>query len=328
MALALARRLMLGLLVVIAAMPVVAQPRPVIAADPSPSGSAAWMDPIDSAVDHITRLVDSARMPTPPSPTAPGEAPASSQGSTRTSPSTARPFSMNLYQKGDFVSQQTEYWCVAASVQTMMNIIDDGRPDRTRKRQQRLHFQGRRLDRTGDRYWRKVAGESRWSQGLHGLGIQDWAGVLEARGYGPYDVERAPSLKRAIRMAAKAIRATGKPAGLVVWRGAHAWVMSGFVATADPAISDDFTVLKVFIQDPWYPRVSSFWGASRPPDSAVTPRQLRSDFLRYNRPGRRHPMRDGKYMLILPGLTPHEADPATLAYSPAGSSFSDAELMQ
>jgi hypothetical protein len=213
-------------------------------------------------------------------------------------------FSMNLYRNGDFVSQQTEYWCVAASVQTMMNIIDDGKPRRSAKLQKRLHFKARDLDRDGDEFWRKLAGPSRWRKGLHGLGLDDWADMLTTNGYGRYEIERAPSLKKAVRMAARAIRATGRPAGLVVWRGAHAWVMSGFSATADPAYSDDFAVKKAFIQDPWYPRVSSIWGPSRAPNSPVAVKHLSKDFLRYNRPARRQPMRDGKYLLILPRLTP------------------------
>ena len=36
------------------------------------------------------------------------------------------------------------------------------------------------------------------------------------------------------KIAAKAMRTTGKPVGLLMWRGRHAWVMSGFRATADP----------------------------------------------------------------------------------------------
>jgi hypothetical protein len=214
-------------------------------------------------------------------------------------------FSMNLYAPGDFVSQQTIYWCVAGSLQTMMNIIDDGQPDRSAKFQKRLHFEARDLDRDGDRFWRDIAGKARWKKGLHGLGLDDWAGTLTANGYGEYDVDRAPTLKQAIRKAARSIRTTGRPAGLVVWRGAHAWVMSGFTATADPAYTTDFKIRKVFIQDPWYPRVSSIWGASRPPNAAVTLRQLSQDYLRYNRPSRKQPMRDGKYMLVLPELPPN-----------------------
>ncbi|MGD8485112.1 MAG: hypothetical protein PVH07_00610, partial [Chloroflexota bacterium] len=168
--------------------------------------------------------------------------------------------------------------------------------------QRQLHFQGRRLDQDDDSYWRRLMGEERWRKGLHGLGLTDWAELLNENGYGPYEVDRAPTRKLAIRKAARAVRLTGRPAGLVVWRGAHAWVMSGFEATADPAFSNDFKVRKVYIQDPWYPSVSTIWGASRPPDSTVAVKALASDFLPYDRPGRRHPKRDGKYMLILPTL--------------------------
>jgi hypothetical protein len=212
------------------------------------------------------------------------------------------PFSMDLYAEGDFVPQQTKYWCIAAATQTMINIIEDDAPNRSKAFQKRLHLEARRLDERWDPFWERVAGEARWDKGLHGLGLRDWAGILTARGYGPYKVERAKTRKQAIRMAAKAIRLTGRPAGLVVWRGAHAWVMSGFTSTADPAYSKDFKVKKVFIEDPWYPSVSSNWGASRPPNSAVPARALSEDYLPYNRPLRKHPLRDGKYMLILPTL--------------------------
>jgi hypothetical protein len=253
---------------------------------------------------------------------------------------------MNLYEAGDFVHQQTEYWCVAASVQTMINIIEPGRPDRSRRTQRQLHFQGRGLDQDDDAYWRRLMGEERWRKGLHGLGLTDWAELLNANGFGPYEVDRAATRRQAIRKAARAVRLTGKPAGLVVWRGAHAWVMSGFKATADPAFTNDFKVRKVFIQDPWYPSVSSIWGASRPPDSAVPVKALDEDYLRYDRPRRKHPKRDGRYMLILPTLPAADAPlPAADAPLPAaeepladaavdgtqpslGSSSMDAELMQ
>jgi hypothetical protein len=78
--------------------------------------------------------------------------------------------------------------------------------------------------------------------------------------------------------------------------------MSGFTATADPAYTNDFEVKKVYIQDSWYPYVSTIWGASRPPNSPVPVAALGEDFLRYDRPRRRHPKRDGKFLLILPTL--------------------------
>ncbi len=212
------------------------------------------------------------------------------------------PFSMNLYSAGDFVHQKTIYWCVAASVQTMINIVEDDEPDRTRRYQRRLHLTGRSLDPDNAAYWLRLSDDSPQKTGLHGLGLADWAAMLNANGQGPYEIDRAPTRKGAIRMAAKAIRTTGKPVGLVVWKGAHAWVMSGFRATADPAYTNDFKVTEVFIEDPWYPAVSSNWGPSRPPNSAVPVSALDEDYLPYRRPGRVHPKRDGRFMLIRPTL--------------------------
>jgi len=246
-------------------------------------GAGWWTPPLDEALSPDEPETQTVRLEPPPRRGA---------------------FSMNLFTRGDFAHQQTEYWCVAAAAQTMMNIIDEGKPNTSKAFQRRLHFQARRLDQDDDGFWRRLTGETRWRRGLHGLGISDWADLLNTNGYGPYELDRARTRKQAIRMAARAIRMTGRPAGLVVWRGAHSWVMSGFKATADPAWTDDFEIRKVFIQDPWYPFVSTIWGASRPPNSAVPVAVLAEDYLRYNRPLRRHPMRDGKYMLILPTLPP------------------------
>jgi hypothetical protein len=200
------------------------------------------------------------------------------------------PFAMNLYRKGDFVHQQTKDWCVAGSTQTMMNIIDDGKPNRSRRFQERLYREGRRLS------------PNKAKLGSIGVDLIGWAELLNTRGYGPYVVDGAVSRKGAIKRAAKALRTTGKPVGLVTWRGAHSWVMSGFTATADPAYTNDFRVRAVYIQDVWYPWVSSIWGASRPPDTLVPVGALREDYLPYRRPRARYPKRDGKFMLILPQL--------------------------
>ena len=78
--------------------------------------------------------------------------------------------------------------------------------------------------------------------------------------------------------------------------------MSGFQATADPAITKDFEVTAVYIEDVWYPYVSSIWGASRKPNTLVPVSRLREDFLPYQRPLFRHPDRDGRFMLVMPEL--------------------------
>lgn len=202
------------------------------------------------------------------------------------------PFRINLYRKGDFMHQQTKDWCVAGSTQTMMNIIDKGKPNRSARFQRRLYVEGRRLS------------ANKKKLGPIGVDLTGWMDLLNTRGYGPYEVTGTRTRRAAIRKAARALRLTGRPVGLVTWRGAHSWVMSGFTATADPAYSRDFRVKEVFIQDTWYPYVSTIWGASRPPNAAVPVAALAEDYLPYRRPLARYPGRDGKFMLILPTLPP------------------------
>jgi hypothetical protein len=127
-----------------------------------------------------------------------------------------------------------------------------------------------------------------------------WARGLEQLGHGGFEVGVHPTRRAAVQAAAKAIRLTGRPAGLLVWRGAHSWVMSGFHATADPAVTDDFTVTDVYIEDVWYPYVSSIWGRSRPPDALVPFGELKEDYLKWRRPTRRYPGMDGQFVTILP----------------------------
>lgn len=200
------------------------------------------------------------------------------------------PFAMNLYEQGDFMHQQTKDWCVAGSTQTMLNIIEDGKPNHSAAFQKRLYVKGRALS------------PNKSKLGPIGVDLAGWADLLNTAGHGPYVVDGAGTRRGAIKKAAKAIRLTGKPVGLVVWRGAHSWVMSGFTATADPALTNDFVVKKVHIQDTWYPYVSTIWGASRPPDALVPVAALAEDYLQYRRPRARWPKRDGRYMLILPTL--------------------------
>ncbi len=205
----------------------------------------------------------------------------------------AGPFEMDLYRKGDFMHQATKDMCVAGSTQTMMNIIDEGKPNRSIAFQKRLYERGRELS------------PNKAKLGPIGMDLTGWAELLNTGGYGPYVVDGANTRRGAIRMAAKALRMTNKPVGLVTWRGAHSWVMSGFTATADPAFTNDFKVTAVYIQDVWYPYVSTIWGASRPPGALVPVAALAEDYLPYQRPRARYPKRDGKFMLIRPELPPH-----------------------
>ncbi len=114
-----------------------------------------------------------------------------------------------------------------------------------------------------------------------------------------------------MRMAARAMRETGKPVGLLMWQGRHAWVMSGFRATADPRISRDFRVTGVIVEDPLYPHGSTVWGPSPTPGEVLSLAKLGRQFV----PRRTSPRwlavqpwnRDlnGKYVLVLPFVPDH-----------------------
>jgi hypothetical protein len=231
-----------------------------------------------------------------PRPLATPEPPLSPNPSLRSGP-----VAIDLFADGDFVSQTRVDWCVPASILTMANMIeaDASVPD-PMPSQAKLDRRARLLSTD------RLVGAGSEPEG--------WAGTLNELGLGPYVVTSEPTRKRAIATAARAIRLTGRPVGLLIWRGAHAWVMSGFEATADPAWTDDFAVTHIRVEDPWFPRSSSLWGNGQSPDSRIAVANLREDFLPWRRPTVRYPEKDGRFVLVLPVSDP-TADRARRAAS-------------
>jgi hypothetical protein len=129
---------------------------------------------------------------------------------------------------------------------------------------------------------------------------EGWAGALNEIGFGPYVVLSVRSRDGAIATAARAMALTRRPVGLLMWRGAHAWVMTGFEATANPATSAEFRVTHVRVTDPWYPRTSSIWGPGQKPGARIAVRNLAADLLPWRRPGVRYTEKDGQFVLVLP----------------------------
>jgi hypothetical protein len=209
-------------------------------------------------------------------------------------------YSLNLYRDGDFVPQHTGSWCIGASMQTMLNIMDitDDASYETQERFMVLaRTRGRSSASIGDQAWRG----SRQPSEKRGAGSGGWARGLVAMGAGRYEERVEDTYDGALRAAAEAIRITGRPVGLIVWRGKHAWVVSGFTATADPVLDRGYRVTGVFVQDPWYPRRSNIWGRGKRPNSWISVSDLREDFLP-RRKTRRRPEQAGKYVLVLPVL--------------------------
>jgi putative peptidoglycan lipid II flippase len=211
-------------------------------------------------------------------------APSPSGGQVAPSPTgTAGPFEMDLYQPGDYAGEYTDIWCVPAAMQTSMNIMDVG-ADKSKATQRNIFNLGRSLAPAPD----------------GAVEPEGWAAGLTELGYGHYEVRTAPTIRQAVQMAAVQIRLTNRPVGLLTWRGAHSWVMSGFTATADPSVNPKFRVLGVYVEDVWWPRISTIWGASNPPDTLVDVYDLDIDYLPWKRPRGSYPDKDGLYVLVVP----------------------------
>ena len=209
----------------------------------------------------------------------------------------ARTHTVDLGARADFVAQTNFVQCVGASMQMMLNIIEPGR-DRSAKTQRKLQELARE--------WSGSRPDGRQRQGAS---VRGWAAGLNILGAGPYKLVGEASVGAALRTAARAIAETGKPVGLLVWRGRHAWVMTGFQATADPLASDEFRVTRAIVMDPLYPYGSSVWGPSPRPGQAITPAVLGRQFVprRMGSWSSGGPIGipsqlGGKYVLVLPYL--------------------------
>ncbi len=143
----------------------------------------------------------------------------------------------SLLHAGDFSRQYTRYQCVGASLQTMRNMIWS------------YNNRGPNLQR---RLWRIARANSRYTAD-GGADPYGWATATSLAGQGRYVLIAAPTMAGAVKAAAKGIATTGRPAGIVVWHGTHAWVLTGFEATADPTQTDDYRVVTVRIADPLWP---------------------------------------------------------------------------
>ncbi|HEX9609735.1 MAG TPA: hypothetical protein VGA26_03025 [Candidatus Limnocylindria bacterium] len=190
-----------------------------------------------------------------------------------------------------FTSQVTTEDCAVAATQMILTILGLGNPSH--------EFQleiGRRIGE-----W-----ESSYDSHNGGWGPAAVSLALEAYGAPGYKVWAYASYTDALRDAAIALSTTGKPVALFPWWGAHTWVMTGYQADADPTVFADATVTGLYILDPWYPRVSSIWGASDPPGNFEDLAEMRRNWPvgtardGWTRPGGVYPDRDGRFVVLLP----------------------------
>jgi hypothetical protein len=192
------------------------------------------------------------------------------------------PFAMNLATRADFVAQYTFEWCVGASLQMALNMATD--QTRTSRTDQA-------------RLW--AMARDRSASPFGGANPRGWTAALNDLGIGPYRLVSLASFDEALVTAAEAIRATRRPVGLVMWRGRHAWVMSGFESKGDPRHVDDPRITRVRVHDPLYPHGSTVWGRSPKPNSLISPAALARQFVKRENRRVNLGVPDG-WLLVLP----------------------------
>jgi hypothetical protein len=239
---------------------------------PTPTSASAPRAPVEASAQSFA---DDALLLPRRQPSA-GPAPA---------PTPPRLFSIDLYRKGAFASQATTYYCVPAAIELMMNMISGGKNDTSRATQDDLY-----------RLARAYLIAPFWGRGAQPEG---WARVLNAEGDGRYAVAIRSTRTAAIHLAARQLRLTGKPVGILAWAGNHAWVMSGFESIGDPA-TGQFTVTGLFIEDVWWPRPDTSWGPSPRPDRLMSVATFARYFLPYDQHGEGGLDKDGKFVVVIP----------------------------
>jgi hypothetical protein len=195
---------------------------------------------------------------------------------------------VNLFKhpENHFISEQFDHeWCAVAGTQMVLEMHD--------KAPLTLAFQKQLASRIGE--W-----ESRRDSHNGGWGPAAMVAALEAYGVDGYEVRAYETRADALFDAAKAIAKLKQPVMLLAWRGAHTWIMTGFRADADPLVFDDARVTGAYINDPWYPLVSSIWGASDPPGTFQNQAEMRRNYLPWKRPEGHYPDRDGLFIAVVP----------------------------
>jgi hypothetical protein len=191
---------------------------------------------------------------------------------------------VNLYRNGTFTTQKSWLWCTAAGVQIVRNIVDRKTDHSTSG--QRRYFTWMRDRNRYDLPLSAGVDPAGWTAGLRHF-VDDRYRLVSSR-----------TFDSALRSAVKRLRLTNLPVALTVSHGNHGWILTGFRATADPAVTTSFTVTSVRVTGPLY-GLQSKDGYDMAPNTKLTTAQLK----RYFTPWKYAPKAmvwDGRYVSIQP----------------------------
>jgi hypothetical protein len=171
---------------------------------------------------------------------------------------------IDLYRSGVFTTQKSWLWCTPASIQIVRNIV-------RHETDHSAASQSRYFDymRAHDRYRIPVK---------DGTDPAGWTAGFRRYVDSRYRLVASSSFDAALRSAVTNLRKTNLPVGITVAHGNHAWVLTGFTATADPAVTTRYAVTTVRVVGPLWGLQSTSYGLDMRPDTKLTPRQLRGFF--------------------------------------------------
>ena len=210
---------------------------------------------------------------------------------------------IDLYRAGAFTTQQSWLWCTAADVQIIRNIVRHDADHSAAAQRRSFGYM-----RAHNRYDIPV------SDGVDPAG---WTAGLRHYVDARYRLVASRSFDAALRAAVTNLRLTHLPVGITVAHGNHAWVLTGFTATADPAVTARFTVTSVRVTGPLWGLQSRSYGYDMRPDTKLTPGQLRGFFTAWHYAGVRMAW-EGRWVSIQP--IPARAAAPSPSRSPSATS--------
>jgi hypothetical protein len=162
-------------------------------------------------------------------------------------------YSMNLFAATGVRNQGDNHSCTAAATMIMLNFVASKSSNKgdgfTWKSSVATGVQTQVMTYEWNHMTATRAAEQ------NGADANGWRNALNYFGWGSmsagiYVVEAYNSYASATKAAVKAMARTGKPVGYLALHGDHAEVLNGFAVTAaDPATSDDFKVINLFVTD-------------------------------------------------------------------------------
>ena len=167
---------------------------------------------------------------------------------------------VNLYRSGVFTTQASWLYCTAADVQIIRNMVE-GTDDHSANAQT-TYFDWMREKNQYDLPLSAGVDPAGWTAGMRHF-VDD-----------RYRLVSSPSFGESLELAVERIRLTNLPVALAVSHGNHGWILHGFTATADPALTPDFEITSVSVTGPLW-GLQSKNGYDMKPNTKLTVEQLR-----------------------------------------------------